>query len=100
MANHLPGRVEEWARLAEDAGCSPSAVVIWLGGNDAYPPQWAIDHIDDEVSRRIKNTMATVRRRFDVYLVGPVLRPRVDSDCCAISGFAFRLKFESHFTFF
>ena len=92
MADHLPGKVEEWARLAEDAGGNPSAVLIWLGGNDAYPRRWAIGDIDDELSRRIKNTVATVRRRFDVYLVGPVPRPRIDHNEVWEATPAFRLE--------
>lgn len=78
MARQLPSKVEEWAHLARDAGYMPSAVVIWLGGNDAYPRHPDAGGPDEVLFRRIRGAVQRVRQQYDVYLLGPAPRPQVD----------------------
>ena len=71
--------VGQWDHLMEGARCQPSAVVIWLGGNDAYPvtPSWYW-RPDGVLWERIKNVVRMVPQHYDVYLQGPTPRPRTD----------------------
>ena len=91
ITSRVGWRSVAWRRTPA-ADPQKSLYYVWLGGNDAYPRHWTIGDIDDEPSRRIRNTVETVRRRFDVYLVGPVPRPRINRNEVWEATPAFRLE--------
>ena len=79
MSWSLQARVNAWARSAAAMGHTPAAVVFWLGGNDAYPrspPVW--EALSQNLEGRIGRMVASLRTRYEVYIVGPTPRPRVD----------------------
>ena len=79
MSWSLQARVSAWTRSAAAMGHTPAAVVIWLGGNDAYPrnpPVW--EGLSQNLEGRIERMVASLRTQYEVYIVGPTPRPRVD----------------------
>ncbi|KAF0295113.1 ATP-dependent RNA helicase DDX51 [Amphibalanus amphitrite] len=79
MSWSLQTRVNAWTRSAAAMGHTPTAVVSWLGGNDAYPrnpPVW--EGLSQNLDGRIERMMASLRTQYEVYIVGPTPRLRVD----------------------
>ncbi|KAF0305057.1 hypothetical protein FJT64_023244 [Amphibalanus amphitrite] len=64
---------------AVTSGHTPTAVVIWLGGNDAYPRNPPVSEgLSQNLEGRIERMVASLRAQYEVYIVGPTPRPRVD----------------------